>query len=128
MISEIIAAVLLVSGGFFCLVAGVGIVTLNDVYARMHAATKAGTLGLALICVAIMVLATTWLQLFEALFVFLFMIMTAPIGAHLIGRAAFRTRAPMDPRTRIDPDCDRFRPSNRSDVTAPATPTADPAP
>jgi multicomponent Na+:H+ antiporter subunit G len=82
------------------------------------------TSEIALICVAIMVLATTWLQLFEALFVFLFMIMTAPIGAHLIGRAAFRTRAPMDPRTRIDPDCDRFRPSNRSDVT----PTADPAP
>ena len=128
MISEIIAAVLLVSGGFFCLVAGVGIVTLNDVYARMHAATKAGTLGLALICVAIMVLATTWLQLFEALFVFLFMIMTAPVGAHLIGRAAFRTRAPMDPRTKIDPDCDRFRPSNRSDVTSPSTATVDPAP
>ncbi len=41
MISEIIASVLLVSGGLFCLVAGIGIVTLNDVYARMHAATKA---------------------------------------------------------------------------------------
>jgi multicomponent Na+:H+ antiporter subunit G len=118
MTSEIIAAVLLVSGGFFCLVAGVGIVTLNDVYARMHAATKAGTLGLALICVAVMILATTWLQLLEALFVFLFMIMTAPVGAHLIGRAAFRTRAPMDPRTRIDPDCDQFRPGRRPAAAA----------
>lgn len=114
MTSEIVAAALFVSGGFFCFVAGVGIVTLKDVYARMHAATKAGTLGLALICVAVMVLATTWIQLFEALFVFLFMIMTAPIGAHLIGRAAFRTRAPMDPDTRFDPECDLFRPSNRS--------------
>lgn len=124
MTSEIIASILLVSGGFFCLVAGIGIITLNDVYARMHAATKAGTLGLALICVATMILATTWLQLLEALFVFLFMIMTAPVGAHLIGRAAFRTRAPMDPRTRLDPDCDRFRPSKRSDVAAPMAPPA----
>ena len=53
--SDVIASVLMVSGAFFCLVAGVGIVRLNDVFARMHAATKAGTLGLALICIAVMV-------------------------------------------------------------------------
>ena len=52
--SDWIAAALLVAGGFFCLVAGIGIVRLNDVFARMHAATKAGTLGLALICLAVM--------------------------------------------------------------------------
>ncbi len=38
-----------------CLVAGIGVIRLNDVFARMHAATKAGTLGLALICIAVMV-------------------------------------------------------------------------
>ena len=45
----------------------------------------------------------------EALFVFLFMIASAPVGAHLIGRAAFRTRVPIDPRTRHDPGCEAFR-------------------
>ena len=64
----------------------------------MHAATKAGTLGLALICLAVMVEAETWGQVVEALFVFVFMIASAPVGAHLIGRAAFRTRAPDDPQ------------------------------
>jgi multicomponent Na+:H+ antiporter subunit G len=107
--TEWIAALLLVAGGFFCLVAGVGVVRLNDVFARMHAATKAGTLGLALICVAVMVLARTWLEVVEALFVFLFMIASAPVGAHLIGRAAFRTRTPVDPKTRFDPGSDAFR-------------------
>lgn len=107
--SEWIAAALLVSGGVFCLVAGIGVIRLRDVYARMHAATKAGTLGLGLICGAVMVLADGWLQLLEALFVFLFMIATAPVGAHLIGRAAFRTGAPMDPDTQADPDCAQFR-------------------
>ena len=97
------------AGGFFCLVAGIGVVRLNDVFARMHAATKAGTLGLALVCLAVMVEAQTWLEVVEALFVFLFMIASAPVGAHLIGRAAFRTRAPLDPKTRIDPGCSAFR-------------------
>jgi multicomponent Na+:H+ antiporter subunit G len=104
-----IASILMVAGAFFCLVAGIGIVRLNDVFARMHAATKAGTLGLALICVAVVVQAETWLQMVEALFVFLFMIATAPVGAHLIGRAAFRTRVPLDPKTKIDPGCSEFR-------------------
>jgi multicomponent Na+:H+ antiporter subunit G len=106
---DVIASVLMVSGAFFCLVAGVGIIRLKDVFARMHAATKAGTLGLALICIAVMVQADTWLQVVEALFVFLFMIASAPVGAHLIGRAAFRTRAPVDPATREDPGAEAFR-------------------
>lgn len=104
-----IAAALLIAGGFFCLVAGIGILRMKDVFARMHAATKAGTLGLALICLAVMLEAETWLQVAEALFVFLFMIATAPVGAHVIGRAAFRTRVPVDPKTRFDPTCEAFR-------------------
>lgn len=107
--SEWIAAALVASGGVFCLIAGIGIVRLPDIYMRMHAATKAGTLGLALVCVAVMVEADHWQNVVEALFVFLFMIMTAPVGAHLIGRAAFRTRSPMAPGTRIDAGCEAFR-------------------
>lgn len=107
--SEILASILFVSGGFFCLVAGIGILRLRDVFGRMHAATKAGTLGLALVCLGVMVEAETWTQVAEALFVFLFMIATAPVGAHLIGRAAFRTRVPVDPTTQFDEDCQAFR-------------------
>jgi multicomponent Na+:H+ antiporter subunit G len=104
-----IAALLLGAGGAFCLIAGVGVVRLPDIYMRMHAATKAGTLGLGLICGAVMVKAESWQNVVEALFVFLFMIATAPVGAHLIGRAAYRTRVPMAPRTQSDPDCEPFR-------------------
>ncbi len=110
---EWIAAALMLVGAFFCLVAGIGIIRMKDVFGRMHAATKAGTFGLALICIAVMIEAQTWREVLEALFVFVFMIASAPIGAHLIGRAAFRTRAPLDPRTRIDPGCSAFRRSPR---------------
>ena len=65
----------------------------------MHAATKAGTLGLLLICAAAMLLADTWAQVAEAGFVFFFMIASAPVGAHLIGRAAFRTHTAEAART-----------------------------
>jgi multicomponent Na+:H+ antiporter subunit G len=107
--SDWIASLFLLGGAFFCLVAGIGIVRLNDVYARMHAATKAGTLGLALVCVAVMIKADDMLHVVEALFVFLFMIASAPVGAHLIGRAVLRTKRPIDPRTQADPDVEEFR-------------------
>lgn len=106
--TEWIAAILFVSGGFFCMIAGVGVIRMRDVYARMHAATKAGTLGLGLICIGVMITAESWLNIAEALFVFLFMIASNPVGAHLIGRAAFRTRGPVDPRTRRDDDAEIF--------------------
>ncbi|MEM8569579.1 MAG: monovalent cation/H(+) antiporter subunit G [Pseudomonadota bacterium] len=107
--SDIIASLCLLLGGFFCLVAGVGIIRLADVFSRMHAATKAGTLGLALICLAVVIQADTWLEIFEAVFVFVFMLISAPVGAHLIGRAAYRTYQPMAPKTKEDHDAERFR-------------------
>lgn len=107
--SEGIAAALLLTGGVFCLIAGIGLIRLKDVFARMHAATKAGTLGLGLICLGAMVLAESWAQVGEALIVFVFLIGTAPVGAHLIGRAAWRSRVPLDPATQVDDGAEAFR-------------------
>ena len=50
--SDWIAAVLMLAGGFFCLVAGVGIVRMNDMYARMHGATKVAVAGILTVIVA----------------------------------------------------------------------------
>ncbi len=113
MIVDVISGVLALAGGAFCLVAGIGILRLGDVFARMHAATKAGTLGLALICLGAMVRAENLAQVGELLFVFLFMVASAPIGAHLIGRAAFRTRVRLDASTGMDDRVEDFRPGGR---------------
>jgi multicomponent Na+:H+ antiporter subunit G len=107
--AEWIAAVLLVAGAFFCFAAGVGVLRFKDTFQRMHASSKAGSLGLALCCLGVMAIADTWQNVAEALFVFLFMIATAPIGAHLVGRAAFRTRTMEAPDTRHDEGTDAFR-------------------
>ena len=52
---EYLTALLLVSGGAFACIAGLGLVRMPDIYIRMHAATKAGTLGAGLIFVAVAV-------------------------------------------------------------------------
>lgn len=106
---EWIASVLLVSGAFFCLVAGIGVLRFKDTFQRMHASSKTASLGLALCCLGVMMVAETWQNVAESLFVFLFMILTAPIGAHLIGRAAFHTRVKVAPGTRYDEGSAAFR-------------------
>jgi multicomponent Na+:H+ antiporter subunit G len=113
---EIIAAILVLSGGAFVLVAGLGILRMPDVYIRMHASTKAGTLGLALICGAEMLTAEGWWQVMEAGFVTAFMLATAPIGAHLIGRAAYRAGVPFLEGTKVEAGCEEFGPPPLAEV------------
>jgi len=50
--TDIFLSILLVTGGFFCLVAALGMLRLPDLLIRMHAATKAGTLGVGLLVLA----------------------------------------------------------------------------
>ena len=100
--SAIIAATLLIVGSLFCLVAAVGMLRLPDTLIRMHAATKAGTLGtgciLAAEAVAVGELGTT----LRAVAVIVFLLLTAPVAAHLIGRAAYHRGIQLYDKTWID--------------------------
>ncbi|WP_425092039.1 monovalent cation/H(+) antiporter subunit G [Tropicimonas sp. S265A] len=89
-----IAAVLLIVGGIFAFVAALGVVRMQDVYIRMHASTKAGTLGVGMIAAAVAVGASGE-GMVKEIAVILFLLFTAPIGAHLIARAAFQSRVPV---------------------------------
>lgn len=97
------AAVLIVLGGAFSLIAAIGVVRLPDVYTRMHASTKAGTLGVGLLAVALALVSADGMVTLKALAVVVFLIGTAPIGAHLIGRAAWRAGVPFWPGTEMEP-------------------------
>ncbi|MEM8622684.1 MAG: monovalent cation/H(+) antiporter subunit G [Pseudomonadota bacterium] len=109
LVVEILAALCLVAGGLLCFAAGLGIVRFQDVFLRMHAATKAGTLGLMFIVLALCLVAPGLETAIKAGLVSVFMIITAPVGSHLIGRAAFRTAAPFWSGTGVDEDCEVFR-------------------
>ncbi|MBO9419735.1 monovalent cation/H(+) antiporter subunit G [Labrenzia sp. R4_2] len=85
----ILAGTMLVIGSLFALVASIGIVRLEDVYMRTHAASKAGTLGSGLMLIALAVYAADLAVATRALAGVIFFLLTAPISAHLLAKAAY---------------------------------------
>ena len=86
--SEVVASVLVLFGGAFMLVAALGVVRMPDLPMRMHAATKAGTLGAGLVLLAVAVVYADVGVTVRALATIAFLFLTAPVSAHVIGRAA----------------------------------------
>lgn len=95
--TEIIAGSLLLLGAFFSLVAAVGLIRLPDVLTRMHASTKAGTLGATLTLAATAMLLADPSTIAKSVTAIVFLLLTAPIGAHMIGRASLRRERPPRP-------------------------------
>ncbi len=91
---EWITAIFLMSGALFMLVAAIGVVKLADVYMRMHAITKAASLGAILMLAAVFIWHPQWIVGIEALMVVLFVIFTAPIGAHMLARVSHQMKVP----------------------------------
>lgn len=88
-ILQIVEWVALFLGVLLCALAGVGILRMPDVYTRMQASTKAGTLGIVLIVVAVGVHFGGGVVSLQAGLVIAFLFLTAPIASHLISRAAY---------------------------------------
>lgn len=84
-----LAGVLLIIGALFSLLAVVGILRLPDLYTRMHAASKAGTVGSGAVLVAIALVAFDGAVILRAIVGIVFFMLTAPISAHLLARAAY---------------------------------------
>ena len=85
-----VVAVILLAGALFSLIAAIGIVRLPDLYSRMHAASKAGTVGSGLLLLAVGIHSQDLSILARALAGFVFFVLTAPIAAHLLARAAHK--------------------------------------
>lgn len=85
----IVVAVLMLGGTAFMLIAAIGLLRLPDLYTRMHAVTKAGTLGIGLVLIAAAVSFGGLSVAARALVALLFVLLTAPVSAHMIGRAGY---------------------------------------
>lgn len=93
---------LLVSGAFFVFISGLGLMRLPDFFSRMHAATKASSFGCGQIMLAVaLYFWEPWIVI-KCVMVVLFIFATAPIAAHMLGRASYFLRIPMWPGTVID--------------------------
>lgn len=90
--TDLVVAALLLVGAFFCLVGSIGLVRLPDFYTRLHAPTKATTLGVGGVLLAAMVHWASYEYTARELLVMLFLFLTAPASALMMGRAALRAR------------------------------------
>lgn len=101
-VSEFVACVLLVIGVAFTLIGSIGLVRLPDFYTRMHAPTKATTLGVSsILAAAVLVLPGHPFALAaKAALVIVFLFLTAPIGAHMMARTARHGGIKPTPNTR----------------------------
>lgn len=89
---DILTAALLLGGALMSLAAAVGLLRFPDLLSRMHAATKPQVLGLLLFLLAIAVQQRSWAVVPVLIVCWIFQLLTAPVSAHMVGRAGYRTK------------------------------------
>lgn len=93
--NELVPHGLLLTGCAFLLLAAVGIVRMPDLFTRMQTATKGATLGISLILIAVALSLGDFGLAIRALLTVAFFFLTAPVAAHMIGRAAYFIGVPL---------------------------------
>ena len=99
---DVVSGVLIVSGAFLAMVGGIGVLRLPDVFGRMHAATKPPTLGLVLVGLGAILQLDQIADVTLLVLVMMLQFLTAPVGAHLVGRSAYQSGGQLDKDTVID--------------------------
>jgi multicomponent Na+:H+ antiporter subunit G len=99
---EWIAAAFVLAGATLALLAGIGILRMPDVFTRMQASTKASTLGLGCLLVALAIRYPETAVVVRAAAIAAFMMLTTAVAAHVIARAAARSGAPRWKGTLLD--------------------------
>lgn len=97
-----IVAAIIVIGAFFSLAAAIGIIRLPDIYSRMHAASKAGTLGSGLMLIGLAIYSDDLATTTRAIAGVIFFLLTAPISAHLLAKAAYAVGYRLSDQSVID--------------------------
>lgn len=87
-VQYLVAAILILIGSVFALTASIGLIRLPDLYTRMHAASKAGTLGSCVMLIALAVCANDVAVATRALGGVVFFLLTVPVSSHLLAKTA----------------------------------------
>ena len=88
------AAALMTAGALFTLFAAIGVVRLPDFYCRLSATSKAAPFGISLVLAGTALVFGQVEFTLQSAVVALFLILTSPVAAHALARAAYRTNAP----------------------------------
>ena len=90
-VADVVSIVCLLGGAFFAFAAGVGALRFPDLLSRMHAGTKPQVLGLILVLIGLALRLHEGGAVWALVLVAIFQMLTAPVAAHMVGRAGFRT-------------------------------------
>ncbi|WP_319529391.1 monovalent cation/H(+) antiporter subunit G [uncultured Cohaesibacter sp.] len=88
-ISDFVVGMMLLVSAMFVLAATIGLNRFPDVYNRMHAASKAGTLGSGLAMLALAIHSADFSVAIQAFAGIVFLFLTVTVSGHLIARAAY---------------------------------------
>lgn len=100
--NEILIIILVSLGSIFVLLAAIGLVRMPDLYLRISVTTKAVTLGIGLILAAAAVYFQETSVSTRILAIVFFILLTAPVAAHLLSRAAYITGVPLWKKSVMD--------------------------
>ncbi len=112
---DIMIATLMFSGSFFALVAAIGLLRMPDLFMRLSATTKAATLGIALVLTAVAFYFNQTGVTGRVIAIIAFVVLTAPVAAHMIGRAAYFNGVPLWKRSVYDELRDQISPTPGTD-------------
>ena len=99
---DVAASLLILAGAILTLIAGVGQLRSEDLFVRMHAATKPATLGWTLVVAGAVLAIPSWSGVTKLVLALGLQFLTAPVAGHLVGRAAYRVRAARPDRNRTE--------------------------
>lgn len=99
---EFFTGVFIMLGSLFILISALGILKMPDLYTRMSATTKASTLGVGLVLIGTAIFYQDVGISVRSIVIIIFLFLTAPVAAHIIGRAAYFDNVPLWDQTKID--------------------------
>ena len=95
-----IGLILMAIGGIIAIIGAIGLIRFPDVYTRIHAQTVCNVGGCCLILFGVFLQGFYSMFSAKALFLIVFIFLTAPIGAHIIAKAAYKSG--IKPRVVLD--------------------------
>ena len=90
---EILALLVKLAGVVFLILASIGLIRFDDPFQRMHAATKAGTLGAGMVLIGTMLSKGNMDATLTGSLTLVFLLLTVPVASHLLARAAYMSGA-----------------------------------
>lgn len=79
---------LMLGGGFFVFVGGIGMLRFPDLFTRLHAASVTETLGAGLLLLGMLIHSPDWLTFVKIVLLAAFLFVTSPTAAHALAKAA----------------------------------------